>query len=242
VLLVTARPVFPALTAITWPPTISCISCDVNCASCTSNDCTQCSAGFSLQNDSSCLSVGGGTISVNINGSYVVCDPGCLVCVTGTSSPITCITAQVGYALISGMVSQCSNSNCMTCSPGTSVCTSCYNSYNLVSGSCIQCLDPNAISCLSTSLNYSTSCIPKYSAATSSTSVGGYCLPCAANCLKCDINGPGNCDTRQCTLGFVQLTGTLNCAACFSSCPVCDSNNPSLCLDCGSFRYSSSSG
>jgi proprotein convertase subtilisin/kexin type 5 len=65
-------------------------------------------------------------------------------------------------------------------------------------------------------------------------------LPCAANCLKCDINGPRNCDSTQCTLGFVQLTGTLNCTACFNSCPVCDPNNLNSCLDCGPFRYASS--
>ena len=131
---------------------------------------------------------------------------------------------------------------CLTCISGGIACSSCYQGHVLVGGSCLACLDPNALACLPTNLNFSISCTPKYSAATSSSSSGGYCLPCASNCLKCDINGPGNCDSLMCLLGFVQLSGTLNCTACFNSCPICDSNDPNLCLDCGSGRYTDGSG
>jgi hypothetical protein len=89
-----------------------------------------------------------------------------------------------------------------------------------------------------TNLNYSTSCAPKYTTAFSVGAVGGYCQSCAANCFKCDINGPSNCDPSQCILGFAQLTGTLNCTACYNSCPVCDSNDLNMCLNCGPRRYS----
>ena len=130
----------------------------------------------------------------------------------------------------------------MTCISGTSSCASCFNGSVLVGGSCLTCLDTHAIACLSTNLNYSISCAPKYSAARSNISAGGYCLPCADNCLKCDVNGPGNCDSSQCVLGYVQITGTLNCTACFYSCPLCDSTNPNTCLDCGKHRYKDNSG
>jgi hypothetical protein len=139
--------------------------------------------------------------------------------------------------LTAGVATKCSNSACLTCFVGGLYCSSCIDNYTLIGGSCIRCLDPNAVSCLSTNLNYSTLCVATYSAAFSSISVGGYCLSCADNCLKCDINGPSNCDPSQCILGFVQLIGTLNCMACYNSCPVCDSNDLNKCLECGPYRY-----
>ena len=134
----------------------------------------------------------------------------------------------------------------MTCVPGTKSCKSCFDGYTLVAGSCLSCLDPNSVYCRPTNLNYSVLCYPKYSIGTSNTSNTTSsvrcCQPCADNCLKCDVNGPGNCDSSQCILGFVQLTGTLNCTACINSCPICNAVNPNICLDCGPSRYSDGQG
>jgi hypothetical protein len=218
-----------------------CLVCAANCISCTSALCMQCSNGFSLQNGV-CESVGRGTSSTNINNTVIQCGPGCLVCTSSASNQIICTTAQIGYSIVAGVATKCSTSICLTCASGSMTCSSCFDGYTLIGGSCIACLDPNAVSCLPANLNYSTLCTYKYSAAVTSTSAGGYCQPCAINCLKCDINGPANCDPSQCVLGFVQLTGTLNCTACFNSCPVCDSNNPNICLNCGPRRYSDGQG
>ena len=144
--------------------------------------------------------------------------------------------------MINGVASKCSLSNCLTCTSGGAICTSCSDGNTIVGGSCIACLDHNAISCLSTNLNYSTTCIPKYSVETSNTNSGKNCLPCGNNCLKCDINGPGNCDSYQCMIGFVQLKGYINCTACVNYCAVCDTNNLNLCLNCGPYRYSDGQG
>jgi hypothetical protein len=129
----------------------------------------------------------------------------------------------------------------LTCVSGTSACDSCFNGKILIGGSCLSCTDPNAISCYSSNLNFSISCVPKYSAASFNNSVG-YCLPCASNCLKCDINGPGNCDPWQCIRGYTQQIDTLNCTACFNSCPVCSPTNLNTCLDCGPSRYEDTAG
>jgi len=220
----------------------SCLVCAANCVSCTSIICTQCSNGFSLQNDGICQSVGRGVSSAISNNLIIQCSPGCLVCISAALDQVICTVAQTGYSVVAGVATKCSNSMCLTCISGEVSCSSCFDGYSLIGGSCIACLDANAISCLSTNLNYSTLCAPKYSAAVSSTSAGGYCLPCSINCLKCDINGPGNCDPLQCMLGFVQLTGTLNCTACYNSCPICDSNDLNLCLNCGPRRYNNGLG
>jgi len=180
--------------------------------------------------------------SVISSTKIIQCGPGCLVCTTTTSSQVICTMAKEGYSLVAGVPSKCSNSVCLTCISGETACSSCFDGYILVGGSCVPCLDPNAISCLFTNRNYSTLCAPKYSASVSSTSAGGYCLPCSTNCLKCDINGPGKCDPLQCMLGFVQLTGTLNCTACYNSCPFCDSNDLNICLNCGPRRYNNGLG
>ena len=129
----------------------------------------------------------------------------------------------------------------MTCLSGTQTCKSCYDGYTLVAGNCVACYDPSAIFCLPTNLNYSVRCYPKYSVEIYNASWSS-CQPCADNCLQCDTNGPGNCDSSQCILGFVQLIGTFNCTACINSCPICDSTNLSTCLDCGPNRYSDEQG
>jgi len=146
---------------------------------------------------------------------------------------------QNGYAFFEGIIMQCVNPICQTCTGGIYLCTSCVNGYSLQNGNCLACLDLNALTCLPTNLNYSITCSPGYTTASSASAVstGGFCLPCSANCLKCDFNGPYNCDAFQCTLGFVQLLGTTNCTACLNSCPVCDNNNLNLCIDCGPRRY-----
>jgi hypothetical protein len=223
-------------------PADSCIACVSNCASCTSLICGQCLSGFSLQNNGTCLSVGEGISTAIVNQQIVPCDPGCSICVFSTSNQIFCIVASEGYSISEGIAIKCTSSTCLTCVTGAPACTSCFSGSVLIGGSCRPCTDPNATLCLSTNLNYSTSCASKYSAASSNTYAGGYCLPCAINCLKCDINGPGNCDYSQCIRGYVQITGTLNCTACFNSCPVCDPTNLNACLECGSNRYTDTSG
>lgn len=119
---------------------------------------------------------------------------------------------------------------------------SCFDFYALIGGKCVPCMDPYAVSCLKTNLNYSIFCIPKYTVQTSKYYINRQCIPCADNCLKCDVTGPGNCDTYQCMLGFVQLRGFLNCTACFNSCPVCDPDNLNLCHTCGPSRYIDANG
>jgi hypothetical protein len=220
----------------------SCIACDSNCASCTSKTCGQCLNGFSLQNDGTCRSVGGGINTVTINNKIIPCDPGCSVCALSVSYKIFCTIAEQGYSIDEGVTTQCINSTFSACFSGTSACTNCFSGSVLVGGSCLPCTDPNATLCLSTNLNYSTSCAPRYSAASYSNFAGGYCLPCASNCLKCDVNGPGKCDSWQCIRGYVQLTGTLNCTACFNSCSKCDPTNLNTCLDCGPSCYTDASG
>lgn len=243
---------------------LSCLSCPANCILCTSTVCTQCLYGFSIQNGG-CVSIGKQVSSLitssqsaiaarlllsnslqvgsaTSNNQYIQCGAGCSSCTNTVSNQLICTVAQPGYTLFAGVANKCSNSDCMTCLSGGVTCSSCFDRHTLIGGSCIACLDPNAISCLSSNFNYSTQCVPKYSASFSSTSPGGYCLPCAANCLKCDINGPANCDPSQCMLGFVQLTGTLNCTACLGLCPICDSNNLNLCLSCGPSRYNNGLG
>jgi hypothetical protein len=219
---------------------LSCIACAPNCLNCVSVACKNCLNGFSLLNGV-CQSVGSGVSSVLANNEFIQCGPGCSVCIIGSLNQVICTTAKTGYSIVAGTATQCTNALCTTCISGA-ICDSCINGYILIGGSCIACLDRNAVSCLPTNLNYSTNCAPKYSAAFSSASVGGYCLPCAANCLKCDINGPSNCDPSQCMLGWVQLTGTLNCTACYNSCPICDSNDLNLCLKCGPRRYKNGQG
>lgn len=90
--------------------------------------------------------------------------------------------------------------SCKTCF-GASVtnCTSCYSGNVLKGGSCFACTDSNAISCLILDQSFSTSCIigfttAYYLDANGTTVAGGVCRACAANCKKCDQNGPGTCD------------------------------------------------
>lgn len=136
----------------------------------------------------------------------------------------------------------CTNTTCRTCSYRYAGCQSCFYGYVLSNGYCYLCLDSNALSCSSTNFNYSLSCYAGYTSAYSSFSTGGFCLPCSQNCLKCDLNGPHQCDPFRCALGFVQLTGTTNCTACLNFCSVCDKNNINNCIDCGPRRYKDSTG
>ena len=173
------------------------------------------------------------------NNSFIPCDLACSACSITSNNIINCTSLKDGYTIIQGETLKCYNETCRTCTIWYTACDSCFNGYVLFGGYCYLCADPNALSCLVTNLNYSISCSPGYTTATtnSTASTGGFCLLCSANCLKCDFNGPYNCDAFQCTLGFVQLLGTTNCTACLNSCPVCDNNNLSLCIDCGPRRY-----
>ena len=133
--------------------------------------------------------------------------------------------------------------NCKTCSGATSSdCTSCYYGKALAGGICGSCTDTNAVSCLETDAGYSTSCIPGFTSAfyTDSTGTkqqGGTCRACSLFCLKCDQNGPGNCDSGNCIAGYAQLINTVNCTACFGGCPKCSPTNPSFCEQCPAGQY-----
>jgi hypothetical protein len=144
--------------------------------------------------------------------------------------------------MFQGTVVDCVYFLCRTCTVNNNLCTSCFNGYSLRNGNCSACIDLNALTCLPNNLNYSLSCFPEYTASGGNTSAGGFCQPCAGNCLRCDFNGPNTCDAFQCVLGFVQLLGTTNCTACLSSCPVCDNNDLNRCIDCGPRRFKDDTG
>lgn len=67
--------------------------------------------------------------------------------------------------------------------------------------------------------------------------VNGECLACAANCLKCDEEGPGRCDAGGCESRYARVN-VMECALCALGCYSCSSVDISTCLSCplGSFQ------
>ena len=149
-----------------------------------------------------------------------------------------CVTVQSGFALASGVIIKC-DSTCKTCRDVPTSCLSCFKGYALNGDECTLCNDPQALTCSEEDATYSLSCSRGYTKVVNTTVVPptSKCTVCAANCFKCDINGPGKCDAGQCQTGYVQQTGQTTCTLCFNQCPQCSPNDLNLCLDCGKARY-----
>jgi hypothetical protein len=160
------------------------------------------------------------------------------------SSQAVCASASKGYSILGGQLVKC-DPLCVSCqSYLPSVCTACYPGYLLSHGSCSRCLDPNALTCSLFNASYSLTCTEGYTATfwVNVNATGGMCLACGQYCKKCDVGGPGGCDSNGCEEGTVQLVGTANCSLCFGGCARCSGSNPNLCLECGVSRYLSAGG
>lgn len=69
------------------------------------------------------------------------------------------------------------------------------------------------------------------------TAESGACVACAANCIKCDVLGSGNCDSEYCASGYATLQGTTNCSECFSGCSECKVTDLGVCVSCKNEFY-----
>ena len=143
-----------------------------------------------------------------------------------------------GYALSNGAIIKC-DSTCRTCSVTPTSCLSCFKGYALNGDQCTSCTDSQALTCSEDDAAYSLSCNLGYTVVISTAVVPATskCTACAANCFKCDINGPGKCDAGQCQTGYVQQTGQTTCTLCFNQCPQCSPDDIGTCLECGRARY-----
>lgn len=166
----------------------------------------------------------------------IICPFGCATCDINKFENVVCNTASDGYVLWRGAIYQC-DSSCVTCSStigptnAFTNCLTCPSRYALVTSSCVKCNDSNAYTCSSYDVSVSLSCMPGF------TLSNGTCSACAANCLKCDSQGAGSCDSKGCSTGYYNSQSFLsNCVKCFNGCLNCGSD-PNICISCGNFKY-----
>lgn len=220
-------------------------ACSENCDQCDdSTVCTECSAGYALQDSSCVLSVtctdncetcvSASECSLCSNGFYlngpldcVNCGDFCLNC----ESSSTCSECQGDYKVVDGVCYISCPENCESCS-STTVCTECASNYQLNSGTCSIVCPDNCFTCESTSV--CTACIYSFiinssnlcSCITGYYSSNSQCTKCQNNCLTCS-------SATECTscLPSYYISNS-NCVSCPSSCATCSS--ASNCLSCNS--------
>ena len=229
-----------------YPFGSACIACIANCKTCSNGiSCSQCSQGYSLTPQGTCMyyGQGGDSATTNSNGVVLRCEAGCQVCVASSVNALStiCTMPMQGYSIVSGAIRKCP-SLCLSCDGASAtLCTSCYPGYALISGSCSQCTDPNALTCSPLNTTYSLTCVNGYTSAYFTNTTAGVCSACAPYCRRCDSTGPGNCDSNSCSSGAVQVSGTTTCTLCFGQCVTCSAYNPNTCISCGLRRYLSTS-
>ncbi|XP_047448534.1 proprotein convertase subtilisin/kexin type 5b isoform X2 [Mugil cephalus] len=227
-----------------------CRRCLENCKKCTtSNICTECKPGMSLQANKCQMTCDPGTY---YNGHRRTCEPchrACATCAgTGIEACSKCAdgylledwrcvsTCSAGYYLseqtsdngqTQRSCKKCDNS-CYECSgPGDRNCSSCISGYNQEAGACV-------VSTICKDGEY--------------MSERGECLQCHSTCLHC--TGPktedctscpatrffdeGRCDTR-CQTG--RYTAGRQCHPCHYTCQECTSEGPDSCTGCGRDRF-----
>jgi hypothetical protein len=152
-----------------------------------------------------------------VNGTIVLCSPGCNDCSTKV-----CTGCKTGFAFSS------SSAICLPCSPGCitcdasdpTKCSSCLNSTYLSGNKCLPCND-TCITCSGSANSCLTCTSGQYFD-------GSQCQPCPRNCLTCS-------DAATCTLcnkGFV-VTPANTCRGCAITCSDCSSSDITQCTACG---------
>lgn len=201
-----------------YPLKDSCTACMDNCHTCrTAFICDKCMLGYSLSSGACIFNYIGGTTNIQ-------CPFGCAECTRYNNLPI-CKSLNDGFVFgFNSSIVQCSPL-CKACSPNNaSLCTSCYSG-KANSGTCISCSDLNCQDCSIDAF----SCANCYSGFTVKL---GKCVACANNCVKCNINGAGLCDSNGCIRGYTSLSGRNLCVKCPNGCSTCKSGDFTTCLSC----------
>ncbi|KAL4460055.1 hypothetical protein ABPG73_001733 [Tetrahymena malaccensis] len=196
-----------------------CQACPSNCNQCSSQTaCTTCQPTYYLFVDGTCKSPCPATFQANNQNQSCVCRP------NSTLSTNTC-PCNTGYLDVAGICQQCPT-NCNQCSSQTT-CTTCSSGYYLfIDGTCVS-------QCPATfSINSSTqSCVCRANSSLQTNTcpcnsgyldVGGSCLACNANCIKCS----SQTTCTQCASGYFLFVD----ATCVSTCPatfITDNQNQS---------------
>uniref|UniRef100_A0A4W6GBR1 Proprotein convertase subtilisin/kexin type 5b n=1 Tax=Lates calcarifer TaxID=8187 RepID=A0A4W6GBR1_LATCA len=223
-----------------------CRRCPENCKKCnTSNICTECKPGMSLQGNKCQMTCDPGTY---YNGHRRTCEPchrACATCAgTGIEACTKCAegylledwrcvsTCSTGYYLSeqtsdNGQVQRCDHS-CYEClGPGERNCSSCVSGYNLEAGACV-------VSTICKDGEY--------------LSKHGLCHLCDATCLQCTgperedcISCPptrffddGRCPIR-CQTGRYALGR--QCYLCHHTCQECTDEGPDNCTSCDRDKF-----
>ncbi|XP_035999655.1 proprotein convertase subtilisin/kexin type 5b isoform X2 [Fundulus heteroclitus] len=227
-----------------------CRRCQENCKRCTtSNICTECKPGMSLQGHKCQMTCNPGTY---FNGHRRTCEPCHRACATCAGTGIeACIKCAEGYLL--------EDWRCVsTCSPGYYLseqrsdvgevqrsCKKCDNS-------CFQCLGPGELNCSSCNSGYNleagTCMVSTVCKDGEYMSKKGKCHFCDASCLQC--TGP---ETEACTACpdtrlFEDGRCVIHCQAgryavgkqclpCHHTCKECTDEGPDNCTSCGTDRF-----
>uniref|UniRef100_A0A7N6B092 P/Homo B domain-containing protein n=1 Tax=Anabas testudineus TaxID=64144 RepID=A0A7N6B092_ANATE len=221
-----------------------CRRCPENCKKCTSsNICTECKPGMSLQGNKCQMTCDPGTY---YNGHRRTCEPCHRACATcaGIEACTKCaenylledwrcvLTCSTGYYLSeqtsdNGQVQRCDHS-CYEClGPGERNCSGCASGYNLEAGACM-------VSTICKDGQYMSS--------------HGKCHLCDATCQQCTgperedcISCPatrffdeGRCDIR-CQAG--RFAAGMQCVPCHHTCKECTDEGPDNCTLCDRDRF-----
>lgn len=229
----------------------SCVSCPIQCLTCTSlTSCQSCAANYFLLNGTCLTDCPSGYYPINPSQICAPCDSSnnsahCLTCITlnlcstclypyyfdATSKTcvVSCSSSQIP---LNGTCFAC-NSYCTTCQSSVLNCTSCVATYYLLQNVCLA------------------SCPSPYVPSTATN----ICVNCSSACLLC-TNTPSTCTSCQyplklfnsncindCPVGYYTYTAsnnTLQCLSCLTQCASCSSQT--ICASCisGFYFYSSS--
>ncbi|PRW33025.1 High cysteine membrane Group 5 [Chlorella sorokiniana] len=168
------------------------------------------------------------------NGTCVPCKwatPNCYACLDGNA---TCTECDLGFALVSGQCTHCTDAKCLQCKESPDRCTECQAGdvtglyLDAKTHSCVPCTDPACVACSNSSS--CEMCSEGY------TPKGSACIPCAKpQCIYCQ-DGPDTC--TGCTMGgeWVLDPVSQNCVPCgVANCTQCGA--PGKCDWCqGGFR------
>ncbi|KAK7198312.1 surface antigen-like protein [Novymonas esmeraldas] len=190
--------------------------CSSGCSTCKNETaCSQCRAGFQIQQDMTCALIGTDCKVQNCSncspqgvcltcedgfgltaaGACVPCGvPGCKNCPVDANICKTCLN---GAAPVDNTCA-CTVPHCVSCPSSAGTCSACAEGYGLVNNVCERCSDPNCIRC-DGNVNKCTDCAATYYVTPQGTCAQGSCkIP---HCELCDPANPSRC--QRCTSPYL---------------------------------------
>ncbi|KAI0209770.1 hypothetical protein LSAT2_005508 [Lamellibrachia satsuma] len=170
------------------------------------------------------------TVDIDLTAPPSKCTEHCDVC-----SATDCTTCSSGFIKVSGgTICKLCDPQCTTASgcstKGGEKCDSACNSGYRLDGTTFKCVscDPQCTTASGCSTKGGEKCDTACSSGYRLDGTTFKCVQCADNCVRCDHNGAGLCDTGRCEDNY-RLSATKTCESCGANCRTCDVNGAGKC-------------